>query len=62
VAEAQQTLQQAIIPFVFCFGCRQVIPERPCDACDAETELFQVTTETDRRLAVSRLSAEADRT
>jgi predicted RNA-binding protein with PUA domain len=55
-------MQQASIPFVFCFGCRQVIPERPCDACDAETEIFQVTTETDRRLAVSRLSAEADRT
>ena len=29
-----------------------------CDACDRETEIFEVTTETDRRLLVSRLALE----
>ena len=58
--EAVASLQGALIPFVFCFNCRKVIPSRPCAGCDAETEYFEVTTETDRRLAVNRLAAEGD--
>ena len=59
-AEAVVSLQGAPIPFVFCFSCRKVIPSRPCAACDKETEYFEVTSETDRRLAVNRLAAEGD--
>lgn len=62
VAAAVESVNAAALPFLFCFGCRAIIPERPCGACDRETEIFVVTTETDRRLVVSRLAAEGDRT
>ena len=62
IAVATASVQQASIPLLFCFGCRRVIAERPCVECDRETEIFEVTTETDRRLAVSRLAAEGERT
>ncbi len=58
VEAAVASVKGATFPFVFCFGCRDVVPSRPCAACDAETELFVVTTETDRRLVLNRLSAE----
>jgi hypothetical protein len=58
IAAATASVQPAATPFVFCFGCREIIPERPCDRCDKETEIFEVTTETDRRLLVSRLALE----
>ena len=58
VAAATATVQQTTLPGFFCFGCRELITERPCDACDRETEIFIVTTETDRRLLVSRLALE----
>jgi hypothetical protein len=58
VATATVTVQQTALPGFFCFGCREIISERPCDACDRETEIFQVTTENDRRLLVSRLASE----
>ena len=58
VAAATVTVQQTALPGFFCFGCREIIVERPCDACDRETEIFEVTTETDRRLLVSRLALE----
>ena len=58
VASATQSVQQTTLPGFFCFGCREFIAERPCDACDRETEIFEVTTETDRRLLVSRLALE----
>ena len=61
LAEATAALQQAPLPFLFCFGCRKVVSERPCEACPTETEVFVATTDTDRRLAVSRLVAEGDR-
>ena len=58
VAAATLSVQQANLPSFFCFGCRELITERPCDACDRETEIFEVTTETDRRLLMSRLPSE----
>ncbi|MDP2273023.1 MAG: hypothetical protein Q8K32_19960 [Archangium sp.] len=58
VSAATATVQQTTLPGFFCFGCREFIAERPCDACDRETEIFEVTTETDRRLLVSRLALE----
>ncbi|MDP1822929.1 MAG: hypothetical protein Q8L48_06800 [Archangium sp.] len=58
VAVATTSVQQGTLPFHFCFGCREIIAERPCDACDRETEIFEVSTETDRRLLVSRLPSE----
>lgn len=62
VAAAVASVNAGALPFLFCFGCRAVVPERPCTECDRETEVFVVTTETDRRLVVSRLAAEGDRT
>jgi len=62
LAEAVASLNAAALPLLFCFGCRAIVAERPCVACDRETEVFVVTTETDRRLVVSRLAAEGDRT
>jgi hypothetical protein len=58
ISDATASVQQGALPSFFCFGCRELITERPCDACDRETEIFQVTTETDRRLLVSRLALE----
>ena len=62
LAVAVAALKQGTLPFLFCFGCREIVPERPCTACDRETEVFVVTTETDRRLVLSRLAAEGERT
>jgi predicted RNA-binding protein with PUA domain len=58
IADATAAVHKGTLPFFFCFGCRTLIPERPCDACDRETEIFVVTTETDRRLLTSRLPSE----
>jgi hypothetical protein len=58
VAAAVESANQATLPVLFCFGCRTIIPLRPCEACDRETEIFVVTTETDRRLLVGRLTSE----
>ncbi len=58
VAAASATVQQTTLPGFFCFGCRELIADRPCDACDRDTEIFEVTTETDRRLLLSRLALE----
>ena len=62
LAAAVASINAATLPLLFCFMCREIVPERPCTACDRETEVFVVTTETDRRLVVSRLAAEGDRT
>ena len=62
LAVATQSLKEGSLPLLFCFGCRKIISERPCVECDRETEIFEVTTETDRRLAMSRLAAEGERT
>ena len=62
LAAAVQSVNQGALPLLFCFGCRAIVPERPCTECDRETEVFVVTTQTDRRLVVSRLAAEGDRT
>jgi hypothetical protein len=61
VRVAVESVNKAAFPFFFCFGCRAVIPSRPCDECDRETEIFEVTSETDRRLVTNRLSVEGDR-
>jgi hypothetical protein len=58
ITEATSVVKQGALPFFFCFGCRAIIPDRPCDACDRETEIFTVSTETDRRLVTSRLPTE----
>ncbi len=58
VSVAVESVNQATLPVLFCFGCRTIIPLRPCEACDRETEIFVVTTETDRRLLAGRLTSE----
>jgi len=61
LADSTAQVKGGALPFDFCFGCRAIIPARPCEACDRETEIFQVTSETDRRLLVNRLAAEGER-
>lgn len=60
-SDAAAAVQRGPLPAFFCFGCRLIISERPCDACDRETEIFEVTTEIDRRVLVNRLALEGER-
>lgn len=56
-------LDAAPLPITLCFQCRRLLefPSERCQFCANGGECFQVTTEVDRRLALTRLRSEEGR-
>lgn len=60
---ARARLDAIPLPASYCFECRRVLtyPSERCQYCSSGGECFQVQTELDRRLALSRIGAEEKR-
>lgn len=60
---ARARLDAIPLPVSYCFECKRVLshPSERCVYCSSGGECFQVQTELDRRLALTRISAEEKR-